>query len=199
MPEQRTPLVTELLVEWGRGNEEALRELMPLVHAELRRIAAGYLRRERRDHTLEPTALVHEAYIRLVDQRRTSWRSRAHFFAVAAGLMRRILVDHARRRSYLKRGGGVRPVTLPPEIAGATPGGRPDILALDEALADLEAMDGRQRQVVELRFFGGLTQEEIAEALGVSLSTVERQWRLARAWLYRRLNAREPASQGPGG
>jgi RNA polymerase sigma-70 factor (ECF subfamily) len=194
MPEARTPLVTELLVEWSRGDEDALRELMPLVHAELRRIAAGYLRRERPNHTLEPTALVHEAYLRLVDQRRTSWRNRAHFFAVAAGLMRRILVDHARRRSYLKRGGGARAVTLP-EIA-ASPNGGPDILALDEALADLEALDGRRRQIVELRFFGGLTQEEIAEALGVSVSTVERQWRLARAWLYRRLRPGEPPAGG---
>jgi RNA polymerase sigma factor (TIGR02999 family) len=138
-----------------------------------------------------------------VDQRRTTWHNRAHFYAVASGMMRRILVDHARRRGYLKRGGGMRRTALPDlpsDALGGRPGPLADLLALDEALEDLEKMDARQRQIVELRFFGGLTHEEIAEALGTSVSTVERQWRLARAWLYRRLrpsgNAPEP---NPGG
>jgi RNA polymerase sigma factor (TIGR02999 family) len=181
-------LVTELLGEWSRGNEEALRDVIPLVHTELRRMAARYLRSERQGHTLEPTALVHEAYLRLTEQRRTTWRSRAHFLAVASGLMRRILVDHARRRRYLKRGGGRRPITLT-AAAEAIPDRPADVIALDEALDDLEKMDPRQRRIVELRFFGGLTHEDIALALGISLSSVERQWRLARAWLYRRLAA----------
>jgi len=179
-------------VEWSRGNEAALQELMPLVHAELRRTAAAFLRRERRGHTLEPTALVHETYLRLVDQRRTSWRNRAHFYAVAASLMRRILVDHARRRSARKRGGGVRPITLV-DVASRSRDEAPELLALDEALAELEKLDARQRQVVELRFFGGLSQQEIAQSLGTSVSTVERQWRLARAWLFRRLGRASPA------
>ena len=179
-------------MEWSRGNEAALQELMPLVHAELRRTAAAFLRRERRGHTLEPTALVHETYLRLVDQRRTSWRNRAHFYAVAASLMRRILVDHARRRSARKRGGGVRPITLV-DVASRSRDEAPELLALDEALAELEKLDARQRQVVELRFFGGLSQQEIAQSLGTSVSTVERQWRLARAWLFRRLGRASPA------
>jgi RNA polymerase sigma factor (TIGR02999 family) len=192
VPERPSQPVTELLVEWSRGNEAALQELMPLVHAELRRTAAAFLRRERRGHTLEPTALVHETYLRLVDQRRTSWRNRAHFYAVAASLMRRILVDHARRRSARKRGGGVRPITLV-DVASRSRDEAPELLALDEALAELEKLDARQRQVVELRFFGGLSQQEIAQSLGTSVSTVERQWRLARAWLFRRLGRASPA------
>jgi RNA polymerase sigma factor (TIGR02999 family) len=185
--------LTGLLEEWNRGSEDALPQLVPLVQAELRRIAAGYLRRERASHTLQPTALVNEAYIRLVGQRQVSWRSRAHFFALCAALMRRILVDHARRRGYQKRGGGaLRRVTLS-ELPGVG-GHRPlDLLALDEALAELDALDPRQREVVELRFFAGLSHEETAEALGVSLSTVERQWRLARAWLFRRLEGLGPS------
>ncbi len=179
--------VTELLAAWSGGNEAALRELMPLVHTELRRIAGSFFRRERRGHTLQPTALVHEAFLRLLGQHRVSWRSRAHFFAVAAGLMRRILVDHARRRLYQKRGGGRKQVSLA-EVPGLQGGNLVDLLTLDEALTDLEAMDPRQRELVELRFFGGLGNEEIAEAMAVSVSTVERQWRLARAWLYRRLS-----------
>jgi len=189
--------VTGLLAAWSRGNEAALRELMPLVHAELRRIAGSFFRRERPGHTLQPTALVHEAYLRLLGQHRVNWRSRAHFFAVAARLMRRILVDHARKRLYLKRGGGRRQVSLA-EVPGLPGGDLVDLLALDEALCDLEAMDPRQRELVELRFFGGLGHEEIAETMAVSVSTVERQWRLARAWLYRRLaqaDAREDTTK----
>ena len=164
----------------------------PAVYRELRRLARGMLAAERNGHTLEPTALVHETYLRLVDQRRTSWRNRAHFYAVAASLMRRILVDHARRRSARKRGGGVRPITLV-DVASRSRDEAPELLALDEALAELEKLDARQRQVVELRFFGGLSQQEIAQSLGTSVSTVERQWRLARAWLFRRLGRASPA------
>jgi len=188
MKGRAAPPVTELLVEWSHGNEEAFRQLVPLLQAELRRIAAGFWRRERASHTLQPTALVNEAYLRLLGQHRVSWRSRTHFLAVSARLMRRILVDHARRRNYQKRGGGMRRVTLSdvPGVGGPKP---LDLLALDEALVELELLDPRQREIVELRFFSGLSHEEIAEALGTSLSTVERQWRSAKAWLFRRLSA----------
>jgi RNA polymerase sigma factor (TIGR02999 family) len=178
--------VTRLLLEWSDGDQEALTRLMPLVYDELRSIARQYLRRERADHTLQPTAVAHEAYLRLVDQRRVRWRNRAHFFAVAAQLMRRILVDHARSHAAAKRGGGVRPLTL-------DAGGEPsvmrdlDVLALDETLARLKALDPRQEQLLELRFFGGLSVEESAEVMGISTATVKREWRTAKAWLYREL------------
>lgn len=179
--------VTQLLVAWCDGaDEEALARLMPLVYDELRSLASAHLRRERPDHTLQPTALVHEAYLRLVDQRQVRCHNRRHFFAAAAQAMRRVLVDHARRTLQLKRGGGVRPVsleeglTLAPERAG-------ELIALDEALEDLAAIDGRQARIVELRFFGGLTSEEIASLLGLSIPTVTRGWRMARAWLFHHL------------
>ena len=187
--------VTLLLVAWSHGEEKALDELMPLVYAELKRIARSLFRRERSAITLQPTALVHEAYLKLIDQRRVEWRDRANFFALSATLMRRILVDHARRKSAWKRGRGAQLVTLSEamEIRSENP---PDVLALDEALNALSVADPEQSRIVELRFFGGLSNEEAAEALGVSVSTVQRQFRLARAWLFHRLSrsrARDPS------
>jgi len=179
--------VTLLLVSWSHGEEKALDELMPLVYAELKRIARSLFRRERSAHTLQPTALVHEAYLKLVDQRQVEWRDRAHFFALSAGLMRRILVDHARRKTAQKRGMGAHQITLS-EAAKLRAEDPPDVLALDEALTELSSADPEQSRIVELRFFGGLSNEEVAEALGVSVSTVQRQFRLARAWLFNRLS-----------
>jgi RNA polymerase sigma factor (TIGR02999 family) len=180
--------VTLLLRAWGEGDAQALERLTPLVYKELHRIARGYMRRERPNHTLQTTALVNEAYVRLVDVRRVNWQDRAHFFAVCARAMRRILVDHARSRGYLKRGGGQIGIQLD-EASGI--GWSPDsnILELDEALNRLSALDPRKGKVVELRFFGGLGVGETAEALRISPETVMREWKLARAWLYRELTA----------
>jgi RNA polymerase sigma factor (TIGR02999 family) len=179
--------VTQLLLDWGRGDRSALDRLMPLVYTELRALAERSLRHEPSGHTLQGTALVHEAYLKLVDQRQVRWQDRAHFFAVAAQLMRRILVDHARRHGAAKRGRG-RP-TLPLEEAEVPAAPTPliDWLALDEALDRLAALDARQARIVELRFFGGLTIEETAEVLQISQATVKNEWSLARAWLYREL------------
>ena len=178
--------VTELLAEWACGNPDALERLVPLVYRELRAIAARQLHRERSDHTLQPTALVHEAYLKLVDQRPGGWRNRGHFFAVAAQAMRRILVDHARAHRAAKRGRDVERVAI--ETADAVvEAPTADVLALDEALTRLSALDPRQGQVVELRCFGGLTIEETADAVGLSLTTVKEEWRLAKAWLHREL------------
>jgi RNA polymerase sigma factor (TIGR02999 family) len=181
--------VTQLLLAWTSGNRAALEELIPLVYPELRRIAARYARRERIGHTLQPTALVHEAYVKLIDQNRAQWQNRAQFFGVAAQLMRRILVDHAREHAAAKRGGGVRPVTLIDAI-DAAPGRGVDVLALDETLARLTALYPEQGRLVELRYFGGLTIEETAEVLGISPATVKRQWVVARAWLLANLDSR---------
>jgi RNA polymerase sigma factor (TIGR02999 family) len=178
--------LTGLLADWNRGDAGALNELLPLVYAELRRVAARQLRRERGDHTLEPTALVHEAYLRLVQQRHVDWRSRAHFFGVAAQVMRRILVDHARRHDAAKRGDGVQRVPMDRAVGAAAPAEVP-ILALDRALVRLEAMDASLATIVELRAFGGLTIEEAASVLDVSPSTAKREWRIAKAWLTREL------------
>jgi RNA polymerase sigma factor (TIGR02999 family) len=178
--------VTGLLVAWGRGDESALDELMPIVHGELRRLARRLMRGERGNHTLQTTALVNEAYLRLVDISRVRWQDRAHFFAMSARLMRRILVDHARSRKYLKRGGMLRRVSLDEALAVSERG--TDLVALDDALDALAAVDPRKSQVVELRFFGGLSLEETAETLQVSAETVGRDWRLAKAWLLRELN-----------
>jgi RNA polymerase sigma factor (TIGR02999 family) len=177
-----------LLVAWGRGDQAALDQLIPLVHAELRRLARRQMSRERPGHTLQATALVNEAYLRLIDLRRVRWQDRAHFFAVSARLMRRILVDFARSRGYQKRGGGVPPVALDEALLLAREAGR-DLVALDDALEALAALDARKSQVVELRFFGGLSVEESAEALHVSPDTVMRDWKLARVWLQRELAA----------
>jgi RNA polymerase sigma factor (TIGR02999 family) len=179
--------VTALLVKWRGGDKEALDSLLPLVYAELRKIAAHYLRGERPDHTLQSTALVHEAYVRLTEQKLPEWQNRAHFFAVAAQLMRQILVDHARSHRAAKRGGDVYKVALDdaeekPLIKDV------DIVALDDALKSLTEMDAQQGRVVELKFFGGLSIEDTAEVLGISASTVKRDWTTARAWLYRELS-----------
>jgi RNA polymerase sigma factor (TIGR02999 family) len=178
--------VRALLQAWSAGEQQALDRLLPLVHAELGRLARSYLRRERPDHTLQATALVNEAFLKLVDQRSVSWQNRAHFFGVAAQAMRRILVDYARARAAAKRGDGVRPEALD-ELVASTAMRSADLVALDEALTRLAEMDPRQGRVVELRFFGGLTMEETAEVLQVSPATVGREWALAKAWLYAEL------------
>ena len=174
--------VTQLLLAWSKGDRDALEGLIPVVYGELRRIATRYLRHERVGHTLQPTALVHEAYFKLIQQDHAHWQNRAQFFGVAAQLMRRILVDHARTHAAAKRGGGVPPVTLI-DAADASPPFALDVIALDEALTRLTAVYPEQGRLVELRFFGGLTIEETAEALGLSPATVKRQWAVARAWL----------------
>jgi RNA polymerase sigma factor (TIGR02999 family) len=174
--------VTQLLLAWSHGDRAALDRLIPLVSTELHRLAHHYMRRERAGHTLQTTALVNEAYVRLVDASRVEWRDRAHFFAVSANLMRRILVDFARKRRYQKRGGGAVMIALDEDdIPGPQPG--PDIVALDAALEALAAFDPRAASIVELRFFGGLTVEEAAEVVGVSPRTVKREWAAAKAWL----------------
>ena len=178
--------VTALLQAWRAGDEQALAAMMPIVHDELRKLARRSLAGERPDHTLQATALVNEAYLRLVDLKRIQWQDRAHFFAMSARLMRRILVDHARARRYNKRGGGVRPVSLDEALHVAANAER-DLVALDEALAALAATDERKARVVELRFFGGLTIDEASAVLHVSPETVGRDWRLAKAWLAREL------------
>ena len=178
--------ITELLVAWGGGDESALDRLIPLVYDELRRLAHRYMGRERPGHTLQTTALVNEAYLRLVSWREVCWQNRAHFFAVSAQMMRRILVDFARDRKYLKRGGGALRVSLA-DAASLTEQRGADLVALDEALTALAEVDRRKAQVVEMRFFGGLSVEEVAEVLKVSKETVMRDWRLAKVWLLREL------------
>jgi RNA polymerase sigma factor (TIGR02999 family) len=180
--------VTALLGEWSRGNEGALNQLLPLVYAELRRMAARQLRRERSNHTLQPTALVHEVYLRLVDQRQVDWQDRAHFLGVAARVMRRILVDHARRHGARKRGDGVQCVSLGVVEEPAASSDLP-VLALDQVLSRLETADPDLARIVELRAFGGLTIDEAAHVLKVSPSTAKRDWRTARAWLHRELGS----------
>jgi RNA polymerase sigma factor (TIGR02999 family) len=183
--------VTRLLQAWSDGDEGALAQLMPLVHTELHRLARQYLRGERPGHTLQTTALVNEAYLRLLDVRQVPWRNRAHFFAVSARLLRRILVDFARQRGCRKRGGAARQVALDEALAVGREQGD-DLMALDDALQALAALDARKGQVVELRFFGGLSVEETAEVLHVSPETVRRDWRLAKAWLRRHLSEEAP-------
>ena len=178
--------VTHLLRAWSQGDEDALQKLIPVVYQELRRLAHRYMNRERADHTLETTALVHEAYQRLIDTPQVGWQDRTHFLAVCAQLMRRILVDHARSRRYLKRGGGIRLVPLDEALVAARDRGR-DLVALDEALTALAAIDSRKSRVVELRFFGGLTMDETAAVLHVSPDTVLRDWKLAKVWLLHEL------------
>ncbi len=182
----RSSAVSGLLRAWGRGDDQARDDLLPLVYRELRRRAAGYLRQERPDHTLQPTALVHEAYLRLVGPQRVAWQNRAHFFGVTAQMMRRILVDHARARRAAKRPGAGLKVTFDARI-GATQPRHCDLLALDEALSALTADDPKLAQIVELRYFGGLSEQEVAEVLSISRSTVTREWQTARTWLYRRM------------
>lgn len=180
--------MTGLLLRWSQGDSEALQHLLPLVYDECRRIAALQLRRERREHTLNPTALVHELYLRLVDQRRATWKNRAQFFGIAAQLMRRILVDYARRRHAKKRDRSQMLVSLDAALDSPNQSRIADVLALDEALDRLAARDPDQQRIVELRFFAGLTVEETAQVLGCSPRTVKREWQLAKAWLFRELH-----------
>ena len=186
--------VTLLLREWQSGDRDALERLIPMVYDELRRLADRYLRRESQALTLQPTALVHEAYLRLVDLD-LRWEGRVHFFGVAAGVMRRILVDLARTRQRVKRGGGQRPISLSGFDLGAGPAQAPDLTDVDEALSELESQDPRKAKAVELRYFAGLTNAEIAQVLQLSIPSVERDLRLARAWLARRLQSASRSSQ----
>jgi len=179
-----THQVTLLLAEWAKGNQQALDDLTPLVYRELRQLAASYLRKERQSHTLQPTALVHEAYVRLVDQSNPTWQSRSHFFGVAARLMRQILVDHARRKQAGKRDGIKVPLD---EAVGFQPQRSRELIALDTGLSALEKIDPRKCKAIELRYFGGLSMDEIAQALGVSTITVRRDLRMAEAWLHQEM------------
>jgi len=181
-----TENVTQLLVELSNGNHAVVDALLPLIYDELRNLAANYLRRERRDHTLQPTALVHEAYLRLVDQRSVNWQNRAHFFGVAAQLMRRILVDHARAHNAEKRGHDFQKLSLDENIDKADERSA-ELIALDDALKELAEIDEQKSRIVELRYFGGLTVEETAEVLGVTPITIKRHWRMAKAWLHGRM------------
>jgi RNA polymerase sigma factor (TIGR02999 family) len=186
-----TNQVTRLLLEWGRGDKAALDELMPLVYQELRHLAGHYLRNEKAGHTLQPTALIHEAYLRLVDQNTPEWESRAHFYAVAARLMRQILVDHARTRVAAKRGGGQQKISLDDAPGIAVRDEAAELLALDEALKRLAEFDERKARVIEMRSFAGMSVEETARVLGISEPTVKRETRLAQSWLRRELELKE--------
>jgi RNA polymerase sigma factor (TIGR02999 family) len=181
--------VTQLLVSWSKGDRRALEELMPLVYGELRRLAGSYLRRERPGHTLQSTAVVHEAFLRLVNQNDVEWQSRAHFYGIAAQMIRRILVDHARSHQAGKRGAGAVRIELD-ECMAVSPAQGVDLVGLDSALERLAALDERQGRIVELRFFTGLSVEETAEVMGLSPATVKREWSSARAWLFREMSSR---------
>lgn len=178
--------VTQMLLDWSKGDQQALARLIPVVYGELRRLASRNLRRERADHTLQTTALIHEAYLKLIKQRNVRWQNRAHFFGIAAQLMRRVLIDHARTRHRVKRGGAAMRVPLE-EVVIAAEGLNINLVSLDEALTRLAAVDPRQGRIVELRFFGGLSVEETAEVLRVSAATVKNDWSVAKAWLHREL------------
>ena len=186
MTQTSTHEVTQLLIEWSNGDKAALDKLMPLIHDELRRLAHHYMSRERGDHTLQTTALVNEAYLRLVNRKDAHWQNRTHFFAIAATLMRNILVDHARTHAYAKRGGGAHKIELD-EAMIVSQQRAAEVIALDEVLKKLAVFDPQQSQVVELRFFGGLTIEETAEVLDLSPATIKREWSTAKAWLYHEL------------
>ncbi|HVF51142.1 MAG TPA: sigma-70 family RNA polymerase sigma factor [Pyrinomonadaceae bacterium] len=185
--------VTQLLLDWSSGKREAMDDLLPLVYKELRQLADRYLRRERSDHTLQATALVHEAYLKLIDQRNVQWQNRAHFFGVAAQAMRRILVDHARNHQAAKRGSGGQKISLDEGLM-VTDERAHELVALDDALNELAGFDEQKGRIVELRFFGGLTIEETAEVLGIGTATVIREWRMAKAWLYQSISGDEPES-----
>jgi RNA polymerase sigma factor (TIGR02999 family) len=184
--EEGTSPASHLLRAWGRGDLQARDELVPVVYRELRRRAGAYLRRERPDHTLQPTALVHEAYVRLMGQERVAWQNRAHFFAMAAQMMRRVLIDHAREHQAAKRPGAAVKVVLDDRV-GTTQPRACELIALDQALVELARIDPRQGQIMELRYFGGLSEQEVAAVLSISRATVTREWHTARAWLYRRM------------
>jgi len=183
--ETSTGEVTRLLQDWSIGNRDALDQLLPLVYNELRRLAHSYLKRERPDHTLQTTALVHEAYLKLIDQHSVNWQNRAQFFALSAQAMRRILLDNARRHTAAKRGSGGQKISLDEVASVSGEGANEALIALDFALQKLETIDPEQSRIVELRYFGGLTIEETAEVLKTSPSTIQREWTIARAWLYR--------------
>ena len=188
MQPPKSPNITQLLVSWNQGDQEALAQLTPLVYQELHRLAHGYLAGERRGHLLQTTALVNEAFVRLIDWQQVEWQNRAHFFGVSATLMRHILVQFAREQQAIKRGGQAIQVSLS-EAAGVSMQDSPDLVALDDALNTLEKLDPRQAHTVELRFFGGLSLEEVAEVLRISVSSVRRDWRMAQAWLHQQLAA----------
>ncbi len=191
--ERSTQEVTRLLIAWSNGQAEALENLMPVVYDELRRLARHYMNRESSEHMLQTTALIHEAYLKLIDQQRVQWQNRAHFFAVAAKLMRRILVDLARARQAERRGGMIRMVSLDDaSLAASSPAG--EVVAVDEALTALAELDERRSRVVELRFFGGLSVEETAEVLKISPATVMREWKRAQAWLYAEISRQSPTA-----
>ncbi|MBA3514997.1 MAG: sigma-70 family RNA polymerase sigma factor [Pyrinomonadaceae bacterium] len=179
--------VSQLLRDWSNGDQAALDKVMPVVYQELRRLAHHYMRKERVGHTLQTTALVNEAYMRLAQYKKMRWQSRTHFFAVSAQVMRRVLVEHARSRNFAKRGGGAQKISLD-ETAVVSAGRSAEVIAVDDALTDLESWDPRKGKIVELRFFGGLSIEETAEVLKVSPTTVQREWRSAKAWLYRAIS-----------
>lgn len=179
--------LTQMLIQLSEGKSQVVDDILPLIYDELRSLASNYLRRERNDHTLQPTALVHEAYLKLIDQTQVKWQNRAHFFGIAANIMRRILVDHARKHTADKRGGAAEKLPLEEEILIVSEGKSAELLALDEALKNLAKIDEQKSKIVELRYFGGLSVEETAEVLGVSEITVKRHWRMAKAWLYGQL------------
>jgi len=187
LPPSKPHEITELLEQWSGGNQAALDQLYPLVYEELRRLARSYMRREPKGHTLQTTALINEAYVRLVDQQSVRWQNRSHFFAISAQIMRRILVDHARRHLQAKRGGGAKRISLD-EVMIVAKERSEEVLMLDEALSNLARLDPRRSQVVELRYFAGLNNSEIASVLKISENTVMRDWNLARAWLYQQLS-----------
>lgn len=178
--------VTKLLNDWSGGDKSALDKLIPLVHAELKQLARRYMKRERVNHTLQTSALINEAYLRLINQKQVQWQNRTHFFAIASQLMRRVLVDHARTRGYAKRGGAVHNISFD-ETAIASSERAAQLIALDEALDNLAKIDPRQSRIVEMRFFGGLSIEETAEALSLSPATIKREWNAAKAWLYKEI------------
>ena len=187
MTSQPADDITQMLIELTDGNQDVVDQILPHIYGELRRLAGSYLRRERSDHTLQPTALVHEAYMKLVDQRHVKWQNRAHFFGIAAQVMRRILMDHARKHKAEKRGGEADKLPLEDEILVVSTNRSDQLLALDEALETLAKLDPQKAKIVELRYFGGLSIEETAEVMGVSVPTINRQWRTAKAWLYGQL------------
>jgi RNA polymerase sigma-70 factor (ECF subfamily) len=192
MTQSSTHEVTQLLIEWSNGDKAALDKLMPLIHEELQRLAHHYMSRERPGHTLQTTALIDEAYLRLINRKDVHWQNRAHFFAIAAQVMRSILVDHARSHAYAKRGGGARKIAFEDAML-VTQERAAEVVALDDALKALASFDPQQSRIVELRFFGGLTIEETAEAMGLSPATIKREWTSAKAWLYHEVaNSRMP-------
>ncbi len=187
MNQQNSSDITQMLIELTDGNREVVNEILPLIYAELKKIAGNYLRKERGNHTLQPTALVHEAYMKLIDQKQVRWQNRSHFFGIAAQVMRRILMDHARKHKAEKRGGEGENLSLEEDFIVIDKGRSAELLALDEALENLAEIDEAKARIVELRYFGGLSVEETAEVLGVSEITVKRHWRMAKAWLYGQL------------